>query len=206
MVRISTMASFLLALALLGGAAHRAAADETPYVVQERLYAMRHEIAITGGVLPLDAFYKGITVGGGYTIHFADAFAWEVAHFDYSFHVETDLAGELKSNFGVQPTAFDRIRYFALSSFVFKPLYGKWSLLNRAVLRDEVFLTVSGGMLKLVDTPADRFQPVVGGGVGVRIFVTDWLSVRVDVRDFVYFDGTEATNVLHITLGPSLNL
>lgn len=198
-------AAFLGLLVAVGSPAP-AAADESTYVVQERLYAMRHELAVAGGVLPLDAFYKGLTVEGAYALHFADAFAWEVARFAYTFQVETDLAGELHDNFGVEPTAFDRIRYFALSSFVFKPLYGKWSLLNRAVLRDEAFLTVSGGIVKLTDTPADSFQPVVGAGIGVRIFVTDWLSVRIDVRDFVYFDGAEATNVLHISLGPSLNL
>lgn len=208
--RVGMLLATVLALggagAALVGAPAGAHADESTYVVQERVYAMRHELSVAGGVLPLDAFYKGLTVEGAYALHFADAFAWEVARFAYAFRVETDLADELESNFGVEPTAFDRIQYFALSSFVFKPLYGKWSLLNRAVIRDEAFLTVSGGLLKLADTPADRFQPVVGGGIGVRIFVTDWFSVRIDIRDFVYFDGAEATNVLHISLGPSLNL
>ncbi len=198
-------------LVVLGGVGllatpSRAVADESAYVVQERIYTMRHELAVAGGVLPLDAFYKGLTVEGAYGIHFGEAFAWEIARFAYTFQVETDLAGELESNFGVEPTAFDRIRYFALSSFVFKPLYGKWSLLNRAILRDEVFVTVCVGMVKLTDTPADAFQPAVGGGIGLRVFVTDWLSIRLDIRDFAYFDGPEATNVLHIGIGPSVNL
>ncbi len=195
----------LLALCFVAGP-RPAAADETVYVVQNRLFRMRHELALQAGVLPMDAFYKGITAGGGYTWHISEAFAWEVARFNYVFPVQTDLADELRDNFGVQPTAYDRIRYFLQTSFVFKPLFGKWSLLNRAVLRDEVFLTVTTGMLKLVNTPADRFQAIVGGGLGVRVFVTNWFSVRLDVRDFAYFDGTDPTNVLEISLGPSLNL
>ena len=50
------------------------------------------------------------------------------------------------------------------------------------MVRDEVFLTVGVGLLKLMDTPADHFQALVGGGIGVRVFLTDWISIRVDVR------------------------
>ena len=135
---VARLGAACLAVALFVCAAPTpASADEETYVVQDRLYRMRHEISVATGVLPLDAFYKGITIGGGYTIHWSDLFAWEVARFAYAFHVNTDLREELRTNFGVEPTAFDRIRYYLFTNFVFKPLYGKWSLLNRTIVRDE---------------------------------------------------------------------
>ena len=44
--------------------------------VQNRRYGSVHEITAFFGVLPLDAFTKGITLSGAYTIHFSELVAW----------------------------------------------------------------------------------------------------------------------------------
>ena len=55
------------------------------YAVQNRRFKLGHELQVAVGMLPLNAFTKGVTVGGGYTYHFSDAWAWEIGHFVYSF-------------------------------------------------------------------------------------------------------------------------
>jgi hypothetical protein len=72
-----------LAVLLLVSSAALAQADEleNPGViaaVQERAFRMQHELHLGVGVLPLDAFYKGLYAQVGYTFHFTDAFAWQV--------------------------------------------------------------------------------------------------------------------------------
>ena len=94
-------------------------ADEAGYssrVVQNRKHFGTHEFSLAVGTLPLDAFTKGVTLGGSYTIHFSERYAWEVGQFNYSFHVDTDLKDELKA-FELKSTPFEVLDYFAMSNF-----------------------------------------------------------------------------------------
>ena len=64
----------LVATALAAPTAARAAdtgGDAPIYAVQNRAFHLRHEFHLGVGVLPINAFTKGITLGGGYTFHFA---------------------------------------------------------------------------------------------------------------------------------------
>src|SRR5262245_13205759 len=80
--------------------------------VQERAYRMNHELSLALGVLPLDAFYKGVYGQVSYTYHFTDAFAWQVGRGAYSHSLNTGLRNELENGFGVSPTRFDEVQYF----------------------------------------------------------------------------------------------
>ena len=77
--------------------------------VQNRRYTQTHEFSAFVGHLPMDAFTKGVTASGSYTLHFNDLFAWEVAQFFYSFDVDTDLENELLA-FDLKPTPFERVQ------------------------------------------------------------------------------------------------
>ncbi|MEO1273406.1 MAG: hypothetical protein AAFX99_35420, partial [Myxococcota bacterium] len=68
--------------------------DELPYasvVVQNRKNLGTHELSVGFGVLALDAFTKGITASGSYTIHFNEIIGWEVAQFVYSFQFALEI-------------------------------------------------------------------------------------------------------------------
>lgn len=47
----------------------------TVSAIQDRAYRMQHELDLSVGVLPLDAFYKGLYAQVSYTAHFSDTFA-----------------------------------------------------------------------------------------------------------------------------------
>ena len=59
--------------------------------VELRPYRMVHEFAVSVGVLPLDALYTGFSLGGSYTLHLSDIWAWEAIDFHYSANVDTGL-------------------------------------------------------------------------------------------------------------------
>lgn len=177
--------------------------------VQERTYRMQHEIDFSGGVLPLDPFSKGLFAGGGYTLHFSDAFAWQVRG-AYSFTLRSDLRLQLERDFGVLPNAFEEIRAFVGSDALWKPFYGKLSVLNRWMLHGELFLLAGATVFWFPWDPGLGLRPAVNVGGGVRVFVTRWFGVRVDLSDNVVLPlGGKAKglgNVVAFTVSAAFNL
>lgn len=154
-------------------------------VVQNRRFNPDHEFTAFVGLLPLDAFTKGLTVGGAYTLHFTELVAWEVAQFNYSFHYDTDLKADLEA-FELKATPFEVLNYYASSNLIFKPVYWKGSLLNTGLIRGELY-TVLGGAYGSF-TRSNRGGVDLGGGV--RLFSSELVSVRLDMRYYMFFNDT----------------
>lgn len=174
------------------------------YAVQNRRFGLGHELSVGVGLLPLNAFSKGLTVGGGYTYHLSHTWAWEVVGFAYSYGLDTGLKKELLENFEVEPTQIEAVRYFASSSLVVKPLYGKFAWLNRSVVHAEVFLALGGGVGRYQNPAALR--GALDAGLGLRLHMGPHSSVRLDLRDYAFFPGLAApVNELHVALSWSLS-
>ena len=187
-------------LAMMAMMSAQAAEGARPLAVQNRAYNQTHELTAWAGVLPMDAFTKGVTASGAYTVHFTDALAWEVAQFTWSRGIETSLNEDLAA-LSVGPTPFERVRAYAGSSVMFKPLYGKQAVLNRGLLYQETFLIAGAayGWMTLTRRPA------VSAGIGTRIYGGQHLSVRLDIRDYVFFGPDDRQNELWLALGTSLS-
>jgi outer membrane beta-barrel protein len=172
-------------------------------VVQNRKYDPTHEFSATLGLLPLDAFTKGLTLSGSYTLHFSQLVAWEIVQFSYSFPLDTDLKDELDA-FDLRPTPFEVLNYYATTNFVWKPLYWKGSWLNDSLIYGEMFLTVGGGYGWFTRSG----RPGLDLGVGFRIFGSELLSFRLDTRYLMFFSDFEQFDIkdeLWIGLGTSLS-
>jgi outer membrane beta-barrel protein len=201
-----------LALALwTPGALGQARELENPgaiAAVQERPYRLRlrHELDLWFGVLPLDAFYVGFYAQLGYVYHFTDRFAWQVGRGAYGMAARTSLRGELERNFAVQPTALDEVQFFVGSDIMWKPLYGKLAVLNRAVLHGEVHLLAGASLFRFSNS---GFRPGVTIGGGGRLFVNQHVSFRFDVTHAVVVPtgggSTSFSNVLTVNLALALN-
>jgi outer membrane beta-barrel protein len=172
--------------------------------IQDRAYRLQHELTLSVGMLPLDAFFKGLYAQVGYTVHFSDSFAWQVGRGAYVYSVQTGLRQQLERDFGVLPTSRDVVEYFVGSDLMWTPLYGKLAVLNRSVLHGEVFLLLGGTVFKYTTA----FRPGVNVGGGVRLFASRWVSFRLDVTDTVVVPlGGGANNLLNVmTLTLSLGL
>ncbi len=168
--------------------------------VQNRQHTMTHEFGVWIGTLPMDAFTKGLTFTGAYTIHFDDLFAWEIGQFTYSYGVDTDLKPDLE-NLNVGPTPYQVVKYFATSNVFFKPIYGKMALLNRALIYGEVFINAGVGWGRM--TLEDRV--VVDVGAGGRVYLGKYVSFRVDLRDYMFVNLDDLHNELWIALGICLS-
>jgi outer membrane beta-barrel protein len=184
-----------------------AAEDEAPrdyaaMAVQNRLYLYTHEFTLFAGVLPIDAFTKGITASFAYTLHFTDAIGWEVVNFTYAMHANTSLRKDLLA-YDLKPTPFEVVDSSLTSNFVFKPVYWKGAWLNGALIHGEFFLVAGGGYSWLT---ASR-RPTADFGAGARLFVSKHFSVRLDARPtfFIVTDGWGVKEELWIALGTSFS-
>src|SRR5512146_675220 len=96
------------------------------YAVQSRLFRLGGELDFAAGILPMNAFSKGLTIGGSFTYHFNNALGWEIINGAYVWkQLGTGLRTELEENFSAKPTDMSAIDMILSSSLVLKPFYGK---------------------------------------------------------------------------------
>jgi outer membrane beta-barrel protein len=177
--------------------------DAAAYAVQNREYRLGHELHAGIGTLPLNAFSKGFTVGGGYTYHFNSLWAWEIAQFEYSIGIDTGLKKQLLDNFQVQPTQIESVSYIGSSTILFKPFYGKLAAVNRSVIHMEIFLALGGAFAHYQNPDAYRFG--FDAGAGIRFYLGEHFSFRLDVRDYTFFNGTKPESELYLGLAAALS-
>ena len=169
-------------------------------VVQNRRSVPTYEWTLAAGILPLDAFKKGLTAGGSLTIHQNHRWAWEALSVAYSFQLETDLEEQLQTFYSLQPTPFERVKLFALSNLVFKPLYWKGSWLNEKMAYGELLLVAGGGYGWLSQTS----RPAFDAGFAVKLLHENEFATRLDVRMISFFNAEDIHNELWVNLGFSL--
>ncbi len=200
----------ILVLSLMAPLVAFAQAEElenpgTVSAVQERAYRMQHELNLSIGILPLDAFYKGLYAQVGYAFHFTDSFAWQVGRGAYVYSARTGLRDQLERDFNVLPTNFEEVQFFVGSDLIWKPLYGKLSVLNKYVVHGEVYLLVGATIFKFTSA----FRPGINLGIGGRLFLSKYASLRLDVTENLVLPtgGAAKTfaNVMTITLGLGIN-
>ena len=170
--------------------------------VQEKPFRLAHEFTFTTGVLPIDAFYTGLTLGGGYTLHISDLFAWEAVSFHYSGNVDKGLDQQLAERWSVQPEGEPEVEYTLSSHAVIKPLFGKLTLFNSSIIHASTFFAVGGGIAKFTD----GFRPQFSAGPGIRLFWNQTVSSRLDLRNVLVPDVPDGLEyILHVQLSVSFN-
>lgn len=190
-------------------------AGEAPkvYTLQPRTHLFSHTLQLGAGAVPLDAFYVGLVVHGSYTYHFNDLWAWEVIHAGYSFDFDTQLINSL-AGFGaaVQVQQINRVRLLLGSHVQMTPLVGKIALLNRSFVDAETHFLFGAGVLAMQGQNgvagggvSTAFRPAIDMGVGVDLFLSRALALRLDVRDAVAFGGGSVVNVMTVAVAANLN-
>jgi outer membrane beta-barrel protein len=175
--------------------------QESAFALQSRKYHLKHEFYVAPGLLPLDAFQKSVIGNLSYTYHINDGWGLELAQFAYAYNVDTGLQDKLERLFGATAADLNPLKYYGSVNAVVKPIYRKMILFNRTILHGETFFVAGGGAFKF----QKGFKSAADVGIGFRVFLNDWASVRFDGRDFLCFSGG-VKNVIMLTLGMSFNL
>jgi outer membrane beta-barrel protein len=171
------------------------------YAVQSRLFRLGGELTVAAGFLPVNAFNKGLTVGGSFTYHISNSWAWEVIHGAYVYkQMGTGLRTELTENFSANPTQISALDFMLSSNLLLTPFYGKLAVFNRSVIHLDVSLPFGAGMARYIDPQTYWFGPDIG--IIFRVFVSPHVSFCLDVRDYVFLNNYwDTRNEVHVALG-----
>ncbi len=170
------------------------------YAVQSRLFRLGGELNVAAGILPMNAFDKGLTIGGAFTYHFSNALAWEIINCAYVYkQLDTGLKTELLDNFDVQPTKIAAIDLMMSSSLVLKPFYGKLAVFNRRVVHAELSIPVGITLGRYINPQS--YLPGPNLGLIFRLFLSPHSSLRVDVRENILVRGWATRTELWVGLG-----
>src|SRR5262245_19388400 len=150
---------------------------------------MAHELSLSVGSLPLDAFQRGWGLGLAYTIHFDSGVSWEVVHVLGAALTSTELRDELIDTFAIPPSDFNAPKFMATTGVELSPIYGKQVFLNDTVVHQSIFVGLHAGVIfgdrETMSETLQDLRPALGVGLGYRVYMTKEMSVRFDVRDFL---------------------
>lgn len=196
----------LILAAVISSASARADDDELEsgrvVAVEDRPFRLVHEFTVTAGVLPLDALYTGFSLGGSYTLHLTDIWAWEAIGFHYSANINSSLSGTLADRWDVQPTSNPEVEYMINTHAVLTPLHGKFSIFNDNIIQASTYIALGGGLARFTD----GFRPQISGGPGLRFFFGQVVSTRLDLRGSIVPNPPEGVDfLLQISLSFSFN-
>lgn len=163
-------------------------------VVQNRVVAKENRFQIMGpflGISERKDFFNCYFVGLGARYFFSEIHAWEIVRLYWTFPVETGLATEIREQTSFQPDA-QKSRFQLGTSYVFAPIYGKYSWGDRTLVHFDIYGTLGGGMRFAKDN-----QLYLEAGVGMSNYlISSSTSIIPEVRFRIYREQrTQPTTV-----------
>ena len=97
--------------------------------------------------------------------------------------------------------SLNRYLYGASLNLGYVPAYGKFTLFNRAIFHWEIYATAGVGWTRSQIIPRDPSNEKFNNddltpnvGLGTRLFLFDWLTLNVSIRDYILPDKFENEN------------
>jgi outer membrane beta-barrel protein len=177
----------------------------------------RFELAPVGGYVPNNPFAKRYVAGLLTAYHFSETFAAE-AVFLYSpdlgendlkdlTHTLVGIAYESKSEVSFQQPV-DKMVMGATFAARWAPVYGKINILGERVINFDTYLTAGAGLLSIKEyyatydeskegvsefatalgTPVNKSKVPINLGLGMDFFVNGSIAIKIDARNYLYFD------------------
>lgn len=146
----------------------------------------RHEISPVGfGGVPFGTYRRTLLGSASYTLHANDWLGLELFNFSYNKNFFSSFIDDINANkTGGSSIYLDyqKLLYFVTAGVQLTPFYGKVSTFSRWLAYMEPYFSLGAGLAK-TETNA---YPVGYPGVGLRFFFTEWFSMRLEFRDYIY--------------------
>ncbi|MCA9580747.1 MAG: outer membrane beta-barrel domain-containing protein [Myxococcales bacterium] len=179
---------------------------EEIYAVQQ-IYALRInrvELSPSVGFSVNDQFVSHPSVGLGLNYWWTNVLAIGV-----NFNWYQGLESESDLNFFARRSTrlaipITEYQLGANLNFTYVPLYGKFGMFNEYIFQWDAYIV--GGVGVMRTRPVPVIDPEVRNfdfdwriafnlGVGIRIFITRWLAIYGELRDYAYLEELEALEV-----------
>jgi outer membrane beta-barrel protein len=131
-----------------------------------------------------DAFFRNVMLSGSVGYHLSDSLSLEASAGWVAARTESNVVQFLRRETDSLLEDNPELEYKADLNFAWAPIYGKLSLFGEAILHFDTYLTLGGGVFGTnVGT-----QPAGNVGIGQRYFITDWLVVRLEFRNYFFVE------------------
>lgn len=171
-----------------------AVSDGGAIVRRKLLYrSTRFEITPAAGMTLNDPFRRNIIGGAGFYYHLTNEFGIGASGGYGVLHTNTDLSNNINATApSAEDISYSEIQWLADFTLSYVPIFGKFSIFKSATFPYDLHLT--GGLTVVnesgvkaegsgdVDAEVEGIRPggVIGGGL--RLFVSDMLSINLDTR------------------------
>ena len=189
-----------------GGLAREKESIEKIYAVQ-RMYVLRNgrfELAPSLAQTFNDQYVSHPSIGAGLNYWITNVLAVGVNFLWYQgIETEAKLTFSIRrsTRLAVPITEYQMGGHL---NFTYVPIYGKFEMFNDAIFQWDGYLIGGVGMLRTrpvaVIDPAVRtfdfqWRVAFNAGIGLRVFVTKWLSIFGELRDYLYMEKLENLEV-----------
>ena len=181
-------------------------AREEIYAVQQ-IYALRLnrvEISPSYSATLNDPFISHNGVGLGLNYWFTNVLAVG-ANFIWYQGLENDS----EINFQVRRSTrlavpVNQYQLGAHLAFTYVPIYGKFAMFNEFIFQYDLYILGGVGLMRtrplaVVDPEVRSFdfdiRVAFNVGIGLRVFITRWLAVFAEIRDYMYLEQLESLDV-----------
>jgi outer membrane beta-barrel protein len=184
--------------------------------VIEKIYAVqrmsvvrngRFELAPSLGASMNDQFVTHDSIGAALNYWITNVLAVGV-----NFNWYQGLENESKLNFSIRRSTrlavpVTEYQLGAHLNFTYVPIYGKFEMFNDSIFQWDAYLIGGVGVMRTrpvsVIDPAVRtfdfdWRVAFNAGIGLRVFITKWLSIFGELRDYLYMEKLEN---LEVSLG-----
>ncbi|MDX2022207.1 MAG: outer membrane beta-barrel domain-containing protein [Deltaproteobacteria bacterium] len=179
--------------------AKAAASDIVVIPRRSFLKAGRLELQPLTGVSVNDVLIRHWGFGGDLNYFLSEVFAVGLQGM-YFVKERTDREGLVGLQYNRIAT-INRYHWTAALNFTYLPVYGKFSLFNKYIMHWEGYISGGVGMTKTEIIPRrsqdETFSTnaiTANLGAGGRLYVLDWLTFNVGLRDYVFNDKFEPTS------------
>jgi outer membrane beta-barrel protein len=186
-------------------------AREEIYAVQ-RVYALRinrAEIALSGAFSLNDPFVSHTGLAAALNYWWTNVLALGVNFIWYEgLESESDLNFDTRRSTRLA-VPVNSYQFGAHLNFTYVPIYGKFSFFNEFIFEYDAYIVGGVGMMytrpiPVIDPdvrsfPYD-FRVAFNLGIGLRVFLSRWLAVYAELRDYMYLEQLEN---LEVGLGPA---
>lgn len=168
--------------------------DALVRVVQQRpiLKSGRFELLAGAGLVVNDDMYDHWLATATGRMHISEWISIGATYAKY-FSDESDLQATVMRDFEVFPE-LSAYQWYAGADVTLVAIDGKFVFFDDAISYWDLYLSLGGGVTKT--SRSDDPKPTGMIGVGLRMFITDWLTLTVELRDHLFVEKFNAGNEL----------
>lgn len=181
-------------------------AREEIFAVQQ-IYALRInrvEISPSVSFTFNDPFVSHLGVGLGLNYWWTNVLALGVNFIWYEgLESESDIGYFVRRSTRLA-VPVNSYQFGAHLAFTYVPIYGKFAFFNEFIFQYDIYVLGGVGLMRtrpipVIDPEVRRFdfdvRVAFNIGIGLRVFVTRWLAIFLELRDYMYLEQVENLEV-----------